>query len=161
MNLPHALTRDVELKGYKLKKGTGIIHQIANVMTDETVSYPEPDFDLKSHLQIFENSYSFNPNRFIDENGKLRKVEELCPFSMGKRQCLGEGLARMEIFLLAANLFNYFEVSLLFLPTDFHVFQFLPSSDGLPSLFKDFSLVSHVIPFKCRVEMRNQNKVIA
>ncbi|PIC28016.1 hypothetical protein B9Z55_020072 [Caenorhabditis nigoni] len=126
MNLPHALTRDVELKGYYLKKGTGVIHQIANVMTDET---------------IFPNPYRFDPTRFIDENGKLRKVEELCPFSMGKRQCLGEGLARMEIFLLAANLFNYFE--------------FLPASDGLPSLFKDFSLVSHVIPFKCRIRSRD------
>ncbi|CCD65646.1 CYtochrome P450 family [Caenorhabditis elegans] len=121
MNLPHALTRDVKLKGYHLKKGTGVIHQIANVMTDET---------------IFKDSQRFDPNRFIDENGKLKKIEELCPFSMGKRQCIGEGLARMEIFLLAANLFNYFE--------------FLPASDGLPSLYKDFSLVSHVIPYKCR-----------
>ncbi|KAF1750677.1 hypothetical protein GCK72_017228 [Caenorhabditis remanei] len=128
MNLPHALTKDVELKGYHLKKGTGVIHQIANVMTDET---------------IFKDSYRFNPSRFIDEFGKLKKIEELCPFSMGKRQCLGEGLARMEIFLLAANLFNYFE--------------FLPASDGgLPSLFKDFSLVSHVISFKCRIRSRDE-----
>ncbi|CAL2045636.1 unnamed protein product [Caenorhabditis brenneri] len=128
MNLPHALTRDVVLKGYHLKKGTGIIHQIANVMTDET---------------IFKDPYRFDPNRFIDENGKLKKIEELCPFSMGKRQCVGEGLARMEIFLLAANLFNYFE--------------FVPGSEGLPSLFKDFSLVSHVIPFKCRVRSRDHS----
>ncbi|CAI2353167.1 unnamed protein product [Caenorhabditis sp. 36 PRJEB53466] len=130
LNLPHALTRDVELNGYKLRKGTGIIHQIANVMTDEAT---------------FANSDEFNPHRFIDENGKLKKIEEWCPFSMGKRQCLGEGLARMEIFLLAANLFNYFE--------------FLPASDGLPSLFKDFSLVSHVIPYKCRVKSRNHEAV--
>uniref|UniRef100_A0A1I7UKC0 CYtochrome P450 family n=1 Tax=Caenorhabditis tropicalis TaxID=1561998 RepID=A0A1I7UKC0_9PELO len=129
MNLPHALTKDVVLKGYHLKKGTGIIHQIANVMTDET---------------IFKDPYRFNPNRFIDENGKLKKIEELCPFSMGKRQCVGEGLARMEIFLLAANLFNYFE--------------FLPASEGSPSLFKDFSLVSHVIPFKCQVRSRDLNE---
>ncbi|EGT38693.1 hypothetical protein CAEBREN_31872 [Caenorhabditis brenneri] len=128
MNLPHALTRDVVLKGYHLKKGTGIIHQIANVMTDET---------------IFKDPYRFDPNRFIDENGKLKKIEELCPFSMGKRQCVGEGLARMEIFLLAANLFNYFE--------------FVPGSEGLPSLFKDFSLVSHVIPFKCQVRSRDHS----
>uniref|UniRef100_A0A8R1DNK2 Uncharacterized protein n=1 Tax=Caenorhabditis japonica TaxID=281687 RepID=A0A8R1DNK2_CAEJA len=96
LNLPHALTKDVTINGYHLKKGTGIIHQIANVMTDEN---------------IFKEPHIFNPNRFIDLDGKLRKCEELCPFSMGKRQCLGEGLARMEIFLLAANLFNYFEVN--------------------------------------------------
>ncbi|CAP36465.2 Protein CBR-CYP-33B1 [Caenorhabditis briggsae] len=33
--------------------------------------------------------------------------------------------------------------------------NFLPASDGLPSLFKDFSLVSHVIPFMCRIRSRD------
>lgn len=46
----------------------------------------------------------------MDEAGNLKKVDELIPFSVGKRQCLGEGLAKMEIYLLIANLCNQFEV---------------------------------------------------
>ncbi|CAI4223981.1 unnamed protein product [Auanema sp. JU1783] len=62
-------------------------------------------------FQIFPEPYKFKPERFIDESGNLKKVEELVPFSIGKRQCLGEGLARMELFLFAANAFNRFKAS--------------------------------------------------
>ncbi|XGW03546.1 hypothetical protein V3C99_015041, partial [Haemonchus contortus] len=96
MNLPHVTVRAVRIGKYDLPAGTGVVPQISNVLYDNEV-FPLP--------------YSFNPSRFIDENGKLKKVEELIPFSIGKRQCLGEGLAKMELFLFIANLFNRFELS--------------------------------------------------
>ena len=60
---------------------------------------------------MFPEPEKFNPDRFIDKDGKLKKVDELVPFSIGKRQCLGEGLARMELFLFTANIFNRYRVS--------------------------------------------------
>ncbi|CAI2352590.1 unnamed protein product [Caenorhabditis sp. 36 PRJEB53466] len=95
LNVFHMTTRDTTIKGFAIPRGTGVIAQISTVMLDERV-FPEP--------------YTFNPERFVDADGKLRKVEELVPFSVGKRQCLGEGLARMELFLFLANFFNRYRV---------------------------------------------------
>ncbi|KAF1752920.1 hypothetical protein GCK72_019475 [Caenorhabditis remanei] len=108
LNTQHATTRDTVINGYKIPKGTGVVAQISTVMNDE---------------KTFPDHKTFNPDRFIDENGKLKKIDELIPFSTGKRQCLGEGLARMELFLFIANFFNRYEIS--------------PSKEGPPSLEKD------------------------
>ncbi|CAI2352594.1 unnamed protein product [Caenorhabditis sp. 36 PRJEB53466] len=107
INLLHMTTRDTTIKGFAIPRGTGVIAQISTVMLDERV-FPDP--------------YTFNPERFVDARGKLRKVEQLVPFSVGKRQCLGEGLARMELFLFLANFFNRYRVA--------------PSSEGVPCVDK-------------------------
>ncbi|KAI1705037.1 cytochrome p450 domain-containing protein [Ditylenchus destructor] len=94
-NLYHRTMRDVEINGYKIPKSTNVVPQICCVLFDEKI-FPEPN--------------RFKPERFIDENGQLMKVEELIPFSIGKRICLGESLARMELFLFIANFFHTFKV---------------------------------------------------
>ncbi|CAI2353367.1 unnamed protein product [Caenorhabditis sp. 36 PRJEB53466] len=125
INLPHATTRDVNLAGYVIPKGTAVVHQISSVLSDPEV-FPEPE--------------KFKPERFLNSNGSLKKVEELVPFSIGKRVCLGEGLARMELFLFTANLFNRFE--------------FAEGTNGLPSLEKTFSFISKAKDYTCRVTPR-------
>ncbi|KAH7721183.1 Protein CYP-33C9 [Aphelenchoides avenae] len=94
--LPHTTTRDVTLAGYFLPKGTIVIPQISSVLYDEEI-FPEPK--------------TFKPERHLDAKGNLKRIDELVPFSVGKRQCLGESLARMELFLIVANVFNQFQVS--------------------------------------------------
>ncbi len=63
--------------------------------------------------EVFPNPEKFDPERYIDYNNKssFKKIEELMPFSMGKRQCLGESLARMELHLIFARLLQEFEFS--------------------------------------------------
>ena len=64
---------------------------------------------------------TFRPERFIDENGDFVKSNRVIPFSVGMRRCLGEQLARMEIFIFLVSLLQKFE--------------FLPDEDeGLPPL---------------------------
>uniref|UniRef100_A0A1I7V2B6 DUF19 domain-containing protein n=1 Tax=Caenorhabditis tropicalis TaxID=1561998 RepID=A0A1I7V2B6_9PELO len=128
MNLPHATTREVTLAGCTIPKGITVIHQISTVLSDPEI-FPEPE--------------KFTPERFIDEKGNLKKVEELVPFSIGKRICLGEGLARMELFLITANLFNRFE--------------FFEGTNGLPSLEKTFAFLAKAKDFTCGVKRRYVN----
>ena len=41
----------------------------------------------------------FRPQRFLDDRGEVIRDEHFIPFSVGKRQCLGETLAKTELFL--------------------------------------------------------------
>ena len=91
LNVIHRTTKNVEVHGYKIPKGTLITHQICTVLKDE---------------RYFKDPEIFNPERFLDENGKFFSPPELMPFGIGKRACMGEALARMELFLFTANIFN-------------------------------------------------------
>ncbi|VDL78964.1 unnamed protein product [Nippostrongylus brasiliensis] len=51
----------------------------------------------------------YSPLRFLDENGYFKKRPEMNPFGMGKRTCLGENLARYELFLLFTTLLQKYE----------------------------------------------------
>uniref|UniRef100_A0A915EPJ1 Cytochrome P450 n=1 Tax=Ditylenchus dipsaci TaxID=166011 RepID=A0A915EPJ1_9BILA len=95
VNVLHKTTRDVTIDGHFIPTGTCIIPQICALMYDE---------------KNFKEADKFNPDRFLDSNGQLKKCDQLMPFSIGKRQCLGESLARMELFLFLANIFNQYKV---------------------------------------------------
>ncbi len=57
--------------------------------------------------QYWDEGSKFNPERFLVD-GEVKKNEKLIPFSIGKRVCPGESLARVEIFLFFAALIqNY------------------------------------------------------
>ncbi|XP_063967188.1 cytochrome P450 2C16-like [Lytechinus pictus] len=53
----------------------------------------------------------FKPERFLDEHGQYCPDEHLISFSLGKRNCIGEKLGRMELFLFFANIIKNFELA--------------------------------------------------
>ncbi|KAG8003541.1 Cytochrome P450 2J6 [Nibea albiflora] len=96
LNAPRMAAKDTTLGGYFIPKGTTLLPNLTSVLFDKT-EWETPD--------------SFNPGHFLDAEGKFVKREALLPFSAGKRVCLGEGLAKMELFLFLVGLLQKFTFS--------------------------------------------------
>lgn len=54
----------------------------------------------------------FRPDRFLNAQGQLVHEPRLLAFGTGRRQCLGESLGRMEIFLFLGGLLQAFHLEL-------------------------------------------------
>ncbi|OQV12855.1 Cytochrome P450 2J5 [Hypsibius exemplaris] len=88
---------ETTIDGYTIPKGTSIMINLYGVNRDP---------------RYWKNPEQFDPTRFLDENNKIIKPEGFVPFSVGKRSCPGEALAKMELFLFTANLLRCFTVKL-------------------------------------------------
>ncbi|XP_049984211.1 cytochrome P450 2D3-like isoform X1 [Alexandromys fortis] len=120
VNLPHMTSRDVEVQGFLIPKGTTLITNLSSVLKDETV---------------WEKPLRFHPEHFLDAQGHFVKHEAFMPFSAGRRACLGEPLARMELFLFFTCLLQRFSFS-------------VPSGQPRPSDYGIFSLPVIPAPYE-------------
>uniref|UniRef100_A0A3Q2XXV7 Cytochrome P450 2K1-like n=3 Tax=Hippocampus comes TaxID=109280 RepID=A0A3Q2XXV7_HIPCM len=93
MALPHRTSQDVTFHGYFIKKGTTVYPLLTSVLHDDSV---------------WEKPHSFHPQHFLDKDGKFVKHDAFMPFSAGRRVCLGESLARMELFVFFVTLLQHF-----------------------------------------------------
>lgn len=96
LNVPHRAIKDVVIQGYKIPAGTTVVCHIGTLLRDK---------------RYFDEPEKFKPERFMDKNGKFFQPPEFIPFGVGKRSCLGEGIARLELFLFIGNIFNQLQVS--------------------------------------------------
>ncbi|XP_072288314.1 cytochrome P450 2C3-like [Pyxicephalus adspersus] len=92
-----SVTKDVQLHGYSIPKGTTITPFLTSVLNDPS-QWATPE--------------QFNPEHFLDGEGQFHYQGAFMPFSAGKRVCAGENLARMEIFLLFSALLQKFTLKL-------------------------------------------------
>ncbi|KAF7633423.1 hypothetical protein Mgra_00007110 [Meloidogyne graminicola] len=125
-DFPHRMMKDTQVDKWLLKKGQPIVAQISVVLIDP---------------HLFSDPKSFYPERFLDENGNLKKSDYLIPFGLGKRQCLGESLARMELFLFFANIFYHYKI--------------IPGH-LMPSLNREIGIPVLCPKFKCKVIRRRK-----
>ena len=87
-------TQDVKVKDLVIPANTMINPIMAEVLKGD--HWPE--------------GKEFRPERFLDNKGDVVKDAHFIPFSVGKRQCLGETLAKTELFLFFTALVQQFRL---------------------------------------------------
>nr|XP_001502229.3 cytochrome P450 2C19 isoform X1 [Equus caballus] len=125
-NVPHAVTQDIKFRNYLIPKGTTILTSLTSVLHDD---------------KEFPNPRVFDPGHFLDESGNFKKSDYFMAFSAGKRICVGEGLARMELFLFLTNILQKFTLKSVVDPKDIDI---TPVANGFASVPPSYQL--HFIP---------------
>jgi len=94
--VPHhsPINKTTKIGKYEIPPGTDVLFAIGEVYND-----PE----------IFENPDEFNPNRFI-EKGEFKPHPKVIPFGIGKRRCLGEILAKAQLYLYFTRILQLYNV---------------------------------------------------
>jgi len=98
LGLFHATRNDVEFEGLFIPKDSIVVAFLGH-----------------SHRsrQYWSKPEEFYPEHFLDDNGQLRNnVEGFLPFSMGKRQCIGDKLAVLEMFMFISHFYQRYRFRL-------------------------------------------------
>ncbi|XP_070362887.1 cytochrome P450 2D14-like isoform X3 [Equus asinus] len=68
LGVPHMTSRDIEVQGFLIPRGTTLITNLSSVLKDETV---------------WKKPFRFHPEHFLDAQGRFVKQEASMPFSAG------------------------------------------------------------------------------
>ncbi|KAM8880783.1 cytochrome P450 17A2 isoform 1-T1 [Synchiropus picturatus] len=124
--IPHTAMTDSSIAGHVVHRGTRVLVNLWSIHHDPR-HWDKPDL--------------FSPERFLDDGG--RRVTPTCflPFGAGPRVCVGESLARVELFLFLSSLLQRMS------------FQ-LPDGDAPPNLQGRLGVVLQPLPYKAVVTPR-------
>ncbi|KHJ84577.1 hypothetical protein OESDEN_15707 [Oesophagostomum dentatum] len=93
LNFWRRSSEDSNVGGYPVPGGTTIAAQLSVLLSDP---------------KYFEDPDKFDPSRYLKEQ---RLDQHVIPFGIGKRSCLGESLARAELYLIIGNLLQRYQLS--------------------------------------------------
>ncbi|XP_070809299.1 cytochrome P450 2J6-like [Pituophis catenifer annectens] len=129
LGVAHAPIQNAQLGGYQIPKGTTIFTNLHSVHHDESQwKFP----------------HEFNPSNFLNAKGEFVKPEAFLLFSAGPRGCLGENLARMELFLFLTTILRNFRLS-------------WPDKSQAPDLTPNFGLTQYPSSFKISMKGRQES----
>ncbi|KZT68699.1 cytochrome P450 [Daedalea quercina L-15889] len=132
----HRATKDVIWKNYVIPAGTEIVGHHLAIARDPEV-YPNPEM--------------FNPQRWLNADGRLRDDLKFFTFGFGRRVCVGQHVADNSLFINTALTLWAFNITedpshpidpdaftdeALIFPQPFSV-HFVPRIDGLVELLKE------------------------
>ncbi|XP_039250594.2 cytochrome P450 2U1-like isoform X2 [Styela clava] len=95
LGLPHKTTSEITVQGFKIPPNTTILANFWGSQRDP---------------KIVTDPNKFLPERFIDSNGRFVNNDHLLPFGIGSRQCIGEQIARMQLFMFLTNIVQKFQI---------------------------------------------------
>ncbi|KAG5262887.1 hypothetical protein AALO_G00280090 [Alosa alosa] len=126
LSMFHTTTTDTHIQGYNIPKGMMVIPFLSSALREEGQwKFP----------------HGFNPENFLNERGEFVKPDAFMPFSAGSCMCLGEGLARMELFLILVTLLRRFRLV-------------WPEEKGVPDYGMVFGGTQAPKPFHVAVHLR-------
>ncbi|XP_034051193.1 cytochrome P450 1B1-like [Thalassophryne amazonica] len=129
VTIPHSTTSDVTIEGLHIPKDTVVFINQWSINHDP-VKWKDP--------------HVFDPSRFIDKSGSLDRdvTNNVMIFSAGKRRCIGDQIAKVEIFLFFAILI--------------HQCSFENGLDQDLSLNSTYSLTLKPLDYKISVKLRGE-----
>uniref|UniRef100_A0A8C1VXH5 Uncharacterized protein n=1 Tax=Cyprinus carpio TaxID=7962 RepID=A0A8C1VXH5_CYPCA len=126
LSMFHTATTNTQLRGYNIPKGTIIIPYLSSALRERSQwKFP----------------HEFNPQNFLNDKGDFVKPDAFMPFSAGSRVCLGENLARMELFLILVTVLRRFRLV-------------WPEDAGEPDFKLIYGGTQSVKPYRLTVQLR-------
>ncbi|XP_070833582.1 steroid 17-alpha-hydroxylase/17,20 lyase isoform X1 [Chaetodon trifascialis] len=124
--IPHVALSDTSLGDFTVRKGTRVIINLWALHHDE---------------KEWKNPELFDPGRFLNSEGTglIIPSSSYLPFGAGVRVCLGEALAKMELFLFLSWTLQRFTLS-------------VPPGQPLPSLEGKFGVVLQPAVYKLQLQ---------
>jgi cytochrome P450 len=95
LGVPRCTMCDTEVSGYKIPADSLVLVNLHSANMNPEV-WPEPEV--------------CRPERFLDTEGNIINKDQMLSFSLGKRSCLGEVLARQEISLFLTAILQNFNI---------------------------------------------------
>ncbi|XP_076019338.1 cytochrome P450 17A2 [Genypterus blacodes] len=124
--IPHTAMNDSSIGGHSIRRGSRVLINMWSIHHDPQ-HWDKPDL--------------FNPDRFLDNQGQRVVPSCFLPFGAGPRVCVGESLARVELFLFLSSLLQRLSFR-------------LPDGDPPPNLQGRLGVVLQPLPYRVVVTPR-------
>ncbi|XP_072014919.1 cytochrome P450 2A10-like [Amphiura filiformis] len=147
-NLPYTQAFITELHRIVSLGPLSVFHVAADTTTFRSYTIPKNSvvisnlYAVMHSPEVWGDPEEFRPERFLDDDGNFHEPNEVIPFGIGHRVCLGEALARQQLFIFFTHLL--------------HQFKFEKTSENapMPTLKPIDGMVLHPEPYKLRVTKR-------
>ncbi|KAF8959261.1 cytochrome P450 [Flammula alnicola] len=133
LGIHHGLSEDDYYKGYFVPKGATVLGNMW-AMTHDEDEYPDP--------------YSFQPERFFDDNGNLNDDNHILAYGFGRRACVGKYVASSTMWLLIASLLATFDIR--------RAKDEFGNEIEIKDDYVDYGMVQHKKHFQCSITPRSQ-----